>query len=362
MMEERDDMDAQGGATGFEPDGTPAGLPRSAFARLVVSTIRTANDITRETVEEVEESTRVLSTLFSQLIENSEVQTSRLGDLVDQIGTIKKDGQAVDIVSLPHILQESLEEITERILALSRQGVTLIYSLDEILDEVSELSSCIDEIEAINRQTRLLSLNAQIESERAGGNSGGSKVISSEMHGLSKRIDSLAERMRNSIGSVSGKINVVITSIRDEYQKMSDIGAMDLTKQIDAKDHIESLLVALVERNNLVTEALNQSTEMSRSISDDINEVVMSMQFQDRTKQRSEAVVMAFDAIAEFLDSTPAEMVDETACDALSHQIVDGITLSDVRNRFRAELLDDVDDPDGQTGSDDSGGSDIELF
>ena len=333
--------------------------PKTPVARLLLGTIESANHILNETTVDVEAQAHRLSALFTSLTDSSTEQTERLGELVAQIASVEYDGGEVDLVSLPRILEESLEEVTERILVLSKQGVSLIYSLDEILEEIDELQTCITEIEAINRQTRLLSLNAQIEAGRAGHAGAGFQVVSTEMHTLSRRIDALSEKMRGSTSIVTRSIKEVITSIRTEYEELSEIGAMDLTNQIDAKEHLEILLNALVERNDEIQEVLGHSTETSRRISDEIREVVMAMQFQDRMKQRTDAIVTAFSSVGEFLESHPDLLADEAGCDTLKQSILDSITLSDVRREFGQRFGVEDDEPPSSSSGDDL---DIELF
>lgn len=315
-----------------------AGELRSPFARLLLGAIESANQILLETTQDVESQTRRLSDLFTNLNANSEEQTDRLANLIGQITTVEHQGSKIDLVTLPHVLQDSLAEVTDRILVLSKQGVSLIYSLDDILSEMNELGNCINEIEAINKQSRLLSLNAQIESSRAGEFGAGFQIVSTEMHVLSKRIDALSERMRNSTRSVTTSIEEVIGTIREEYQQLSKIGAMDLTKQIDAKDHLEALLNALVSRNDDIKTALDDSASTSRRISDEVREVVIAMQFQDRMKQRTEAVVSALGELSVFMAEHPDKLTDPDGCEDLAESIVASISLSDVRRQFEVGL------------------------
>lgn len=335
-------------------------MPKTPVARLLLGTIESANLVLNETTTDVEAQAHRLSSLFTSLTDASSEQTDRLAALVEQISSVEYDGGEVDLVALPRILEESLEEVTERILVLSKQGVSLIYSLDEILEEIDELQSCITEIEAINRQTRLLSLNAQIEAGRAGDAGAGFQVVSTEMHTLSRRIDALSEKMRGSTGIVTRSIKEVIASIRTEYEELREIGAMDLTQQIDAKEHLEILLNALVARNGQIQGVLGHSTDTARRISDEIREVVMAMQFQDRMKQRTDAVVKAFDAVAQFLDEHPDLLADDSGCDTLKQNILDSITLSDVRREFGQRF--GVEDDGASASPSGDGDLDIELF
>lgn len=335
----------------------PAAM-KSPFAKLLLAALGSAETVLAETTRDVEEQTQRLSGLFTSLTEKSSEQTERLSELFAQITTVDHDGQSFDLVTLPRILQESLQEVTERILVLSKQGVGLIYSLDEILGEIDEVASCIGEIEAINRQTRLLSLNAQIEAGRAGAAGVGFQVVSMEMQSLSRRIDALSEKMRGSVGKVTASIREVIGSIRSEYQELSEIGAMDLTSQIDAKEQLEVLLNALVARNNEIQKELGNSTDASRRMAEEIHDVVMAMQFQDRMKQRTEAVIGAFDQIVSFMGEHDDLAMDQDSCEALTTAILGSITLSDVRREFQRSLS----GSEAEEPEDNDDMSNIELF
>lgn len=331
---------------------------KSPFAKLLLAALGSAESILAESTRDVEEQTQRLSGLFTSLTEKSSEQTERLSELFAQITTVDHDGQSFDLVTLPRILQESLQEVTERILVLSKQGVGLIYSLDEILEEIEEVASCIGEIEAINRQTRLLSLNAQIEAGRAGAAGVGFQVVSMEMQSLSRRIDALSEKMRGSVGKVTASIRDVIGSIRSEYQELSEIGAMDLSSQIDAKEQLEVLLNALVARNSEIQKELGNSTDASRIMAEEIHDVVMAMQFQDRMKQRTEAVIGAFDQIVSFMGEHDDLAMDQDACEALTTAILGSITLSDVRREFQRSLS----GSEAEESEDSDDMSNIELF
>ena len=333
---------------------------RTPFAQLAIGTLDSVNSVLSESTKDVEKNANRLSELFCSLTESAGDQTDRLAEVVKKISVIEFEGEEINLVQLPKILQETLEEVTDRILILSKQGVSLIYSLDEILDEVKELGSCVSEIEAINRQSRLLSLNAQIEAGRAGQAGAGFQVVAHEMHVLSSRIDKLAERMRGSIDVVQNNINEVITQIRDEYNKMNEIGAMDLSRQVVAREHLQNVLSSLVGRNEELHSVLDRSASTSSQISKEIDELVSTMQFQDRMRQRSDAVISILDKLLNFLRSNPSILLDQAACDTLCQNILSDITLSEVKSRFEAALLGKV-SSEVPAPTDDQGGS-IELF
>ena len=334
----------------------PSGL-NHAFSRLARGVIESANAILQETSADVEEQANKLGSLFSRLNDNSEVQTADLSSLVAKMTVIEHDGTELNLVEVPKLLQKTLRETSERLLILSKQGVSLIYSLDDIMGEIKDLNGCIREIDGINRQTRLLSLNAQIEAARLGDAAGGFHVVSTEILSISKRIDSLSKRMLTRTESITTKISNVIDSIRSEYEELSRIGALDLTAQLDAQSGLELLIDAMVERNFEVQQVLEHSKGRSEAIASDIREVVIGMQFQDRMTQRTEAVVGALKQLQTFIATTPGFLEDEAGCDSVANEIVNAISISEVRKQFEFDLLgiESADDEDDDLG-------DIELF
>jgi len=342
---------------GSEADA--AGREPAAFTRILAGAIEGGALLLRETSAEVEESANQLSFLFRGLTDASGKQTDRLIEMSRDVSVVEVDGVQVSLMDLPRILQQSLAESIQQVLMLSKQGVTLVYSLDDILGQIKELEAWTSEIEAINKQTRLLSLNARIESERA--QSAEFKVVSVEMSSLSQQIDSLAGRMRASISSVRRNVTSVIQQIKDEYQKMSQIGAMDLTSQVSASNYLEQLLDALLARNEVIQKTLDHSAGASREMTETINGIVMSMQFQDRLKQRSDAICAALEAISTFVRDTPEGMLDDEASQRLGESIVERTPLSEVKRVLASTIL-GIEPPPVAATPDAPNGGDIELF
>lgn len=325
----------------LETIGDSAHADASPFARLVLGAIESANAILTDTSRDVEQETAQLSELFNRLSDHSQDQVEQLGGLVGQINAIEHDGKSYRLTDLTELFETALDQVTQRVTILSKQGISLIYSLDAIIEQMQDLDACVTEIEGINRQGRLLSLNAQIESGRAGAAGAGFQVVATEMHNMSTRIDSLSERMRENIDTVRKQVEQVIESIRTEYSQLSDVGSMDMSVQAGAKEQLALLLEQLLQRDERLTGVLDRSAEMSNRIRDEVREVVISMQFQDRMTQRTDAVLSALDAILGFMRTHPGQFTDADACARVSREIVDTIPLSDVRSVFAGNLLGD---------------------
>lgn len=321
---------------------------------LLRSVISASNDILNLTVGDVSSSAEDLGRYFTQLTDSAETQTGVLNSIVSRSSQVELDGKAMELVDLPVTIKQSMEEVSGKVATLSRQGLGLISSLDDILREVSHLDECIHDIEGINRQARLLSLNAQIESARAGDSASGFQIVSMEMLEVSKRIDALSKTMLSSSQVVKNSIQNVIDSIRNEFNELSQIGSMESSEQVQAHKGLEMLMETLVNQNLSMHEAVEDSARNSQQLTDDIRGIVVSMQFQDRMKQRADAVIEALNTLSRYLDENASSLHEGESIERIAQEIVGGITLSEVRETFEVSLY--------GTSSTTSSDDDIELF
>ena len=82
----------------------------------------------------------------------------------------------------------------------------MVYSLDDAIEAIREIEKFNGRIQAINKQTNLLSLNATIESVRACEAGKGFAVVSDEVRSVSKEINILSVEMSEKIGQVGNSV------------------------------------------------------------------------------------------------------------------------------------------------------------
>lgn len=324
-------------------------------------------ELTR-TSDHVEDATLDLSQRFRELAEKALEQSSRVEQIVAMAGSVDIDGERLPLDQMVTGMQEMIADMIANIVQLSMRAMSMVYLLDDVQKDVSELEKSIGDIDNINRQTNFLALNATIEASRAGEAGRTFAVVAQEVRHLSKTTAELADRMR-------AKVGAVVSGVRNGHDILRDIANTDMSPQMLAKERVDKTMESLVEQTSHFQAVLETAASVSSGMSQTIGHMVTGMQFQDLTKQRLEAVGDSLTVMGAGLE----ELEDRTrgclppGTDIVTPQawldhLLDRFRLSDMRQRFVRKLLmegtalDIHGALDVDAGQDDSSGGDIELF
>ena len=307
----------------------------------------------------IEEMGGTVSDQFGVLATNATSQSERLKALVEISRSVKDGDSELTLEEIPSALGKSFDETIADILHMSKQGVSMSYSLDDVMKEVDAVEINIKEIQAITNRTRMVALNARIEAARAGEAGQSFKVVSEEVRDLSNQISRLAVSMTDTL-------NTIVSGVRDGQTKLHSMASFDLSTHILAKENLISIVNGLIEQNTHLNQELENSGQLNHETAAKISETIQNLQFYDKTQQvlwnlsnMLNAFKGAFDLeIPEAgFDGNPDE--GGRAADAA----VAVCTLGDLMARFKAGLNGDP-IPD-TAATDDSSAvdtSDIELF
>jgi methyl-accepting chemotaxis protein len=289
----------------------------------------------------VETEAEALSGRFQRLASSAEQQIGRTESLTALARGIEVDGEQVPIERIASLLEGTLSDVVTKILMLSKDSMAMVYALDGLRANVVQVEKCMVQMNRINKTTNMLALNARIEAERAGSAGMAFRVVAGEVQELSKATESLTREMQ-------AEIKAVTTGIIDGQATLQRVATIDMSENIMAKDRLEGLLSALVNRSDNLSAIVGDTVREAGLISADVDGMVTGIQFQDRTRQRLEHVVDTLHVIVEALEEVKGrtkEVVPELSSEPGSDAewvkgLLDRMTLSDLRARFVAQLLD----------------------
>ena len=208
-------------------------------------------------------------------------------------------------------LRQVIEYANQELRKLIESLHIAIASQEELVNEISKLSNITvelkemgDEVAGIASQTNLLALNAAIEAARAGEYGRGFAVVADEVRTLSSRSGETGARIAERIAQVNELLN----------------GALNSAKKFAEQEHMamsgsEETINSVLEKVENYGGAVSQSTETliseSSQVQSDIEQVLVSLQFQDRVRQIMEHVNDDMDRLSALLQQHEIQRSDE---------------------------------------------------
>ncbi|GGA24601.1 methyl-accepting chemotaxis protein [Paenibacillus physcomitrellae] len=253
-----------------------------------------------------------------QMVENSMNAIEEVGAAIVQISsTVSYSGEASEQASdAANIGFEAMQRLVERMNTIHGQIGDLSAVIERLEQRSGEIGQIVDYMTAISSQTKILALNASIESARAGEAGKGFGVVASEVRKLASDSFEAAEQITQLIASVQTE-----TSHASAVMKETRIGVSEGIEAVSFADGSFQQLFSLVGQvNEKVLEmtdaakqiaASNDSVVQSvRFISDNTNETVAGVtQIAATAKEQASSSEKVL-AAAKYLADTSAELHD----------------------------------------------------
>jgi methyl-accepting chemotaxis protein len=293
-----------------------------------------------KTSDFVETEADSLAVRFQRLAVNAQQQTALVDSLTDLAMGIDVDGKTIGIDEVARHFESALGEVVAKILLITKDSTSMAEALDALGASIRNVGKSHAGIDAINSSLNMLALNARIEAERAGAAGAAFRVVANEVRDLSKSTQTHATTMK-------AELRAMINDITTSHATLKRVATVDLTDDMLARERLEVLLKALVQRNGTLKSVVASAVKDAKAISTDVEGIVTGIQFQDRTKQRLEHVVDTLHVIGRALEDIrsrtekqepglASESVPDTGWvkDMLSR-----FTMSDMREQFVAQVL-----------------------
>ena len=229
--------------------------------------------------QQTEEATIGVGDHFYRILDVTERQSQLTHDLAESYsGTT---GGAGDII-LKGIddLASTIESFSGRV----TDGQQLDQSVQTLVSSTDAIRLLVEEIGSIADQTNLLALNAAIEAARAGEAGRGFTVVSREVRQLSERSIKAGKDIAGLAKAIDRDLSHLRASLKDawEHDRKETIRSQEVVTAIRQK--VQAITAETVL-------SLKQVREHGNEISIRVSNVVVSLQFQDITRQEIEHVV-----------------------------------------------------------------------
>ncbi len=241
---------------------------------LVPILVNQLNEVTAQT----EQSALDMGEKFMNMVERARSQAAKASDAFHGFAGTGDEG------SLVAVTKKTFKNVLSGMEEVSAITAETMQNMKVMTADTEEIKRIVTDIEYVAQQTNLLALNAAIEAVRAGEFGKGFGVVADEVRKLSERSNTAVERIRN-----------VITKISDDMKSISaknEAGAAASRTHADEADRaVEHALARINETVNSTQKKLDELTAETGDLAKDISSIMVSMQFQDITRQRIEHVV-----------------------------------------------------------------------
>jgi methyl-accepting chemotaxis protein len=177
---------------------------------------------------------------------------------------------------------ESIDHLAGDVTGTARQ-------VEQLAEQVRDISKLLDVIRSIAEQTNLLALNAAIEAARAGDAGRGFAVVADEVRALAHRTQQSTQEIEQMIGDIKQHSDQSVSSMRNSTERA--LAALEVARAAGvALEEITVEISGISERNLVIASASEQQVKVAREV--DRNLVAIrdvSIQATAGARQTSEA-------------------------------------------------------------------------
>lgn len=287
---------------------------------------------TLSTAQKVEEASTNLCAISEEVAASNSELTRQVSMISESTTKQATDAQISNDKTIE--LGNSIEELESKNSEMERQGEMVVSSLtesnekikylmvtnnkttdsfkavkstvEELISKILDISNIIGVIDNISKQTSLLSLNASIESARAGEAGRGFAVVAAEIRGLADEVQNATNNISNIIKSVQGIVGVTKeTLVESEELANGQISAyMEVEESFKTMEEALKEMIYITEVIGTEIDNVNsKKQEVLQSIEDVASEAEEIASVTEEVNQSIEEQGLAFDNVSSSAES-----------------------------------------------------------
>lgn len=234
----------------------------------------------------------MLTDRFKHLGQVSRSQTEIVSDLAANAQKVMLNGEETSVTCMAQNMGKIMSDFVSKIVFMSSKSVGMLFTLDDLMEDIRKVEESIKNIDKINAQTNILAINAKIEAAHAGEAGRSFAVVADEVRELARNVSDMS-------GDLKTRINSISEGLHKGYDLLREIAEVDTSgENLVVNESVSSMMQALVDQNTTMGMVLEASADATEQVTRDIEDSVLRLQFQDHATQRIEAAMKAVVSIA----------------------------------------------------------------
>ena len=270
--------------------------------------IEGAQQIIRDSVSTLSGS---LTGLESNSSDQRQVLKSLIDELLDMTGSESETNR--EQVGLQRFFEETrtlIAEFVRKMGDLREASVEIASGFEQIQGQVTTISSKLNDIAGITKQTDLLALNAAIEAARAGDAGRGFAVVADEVRDLAARTSAFNVESRQALGDI-------VNSLATVGGRVEEAAKTDMSVAENSQATLISLgqeMLALTDKARQHSRHITEVTERMHGLT---QEGVLAIQFEDLVTQRMTRITQRMLHVGQYLHAFLGLHQDQGEADGL---------------------------------------------
>jgi chromosome segregation ATPase len=194
-------------------------------------------------------------------------------------GDSPSDGESRQPESLTdyiHACDALLKHLGEQLLTLGEQLAGLAAKQEALREDSKRIDGALDQLAALASQIRVLALDS---GRRGNADNRAFVEMTDRVRALSLTADDSSRAIRRTLEDIKATARATDDTVRSIANQARDAGRR-------SNDEIAQLTSATLKKSQEVNTALGEIGELGQHIQDDINKIIIELQFQDITQQK----------------------------------------------------------------------------
>ena len=255
-------------------------LYRDCITPILPAVTTQLNDVSNQVEAGVMDLMDRLEHLTDQASKQAKETSSQFNDSVSVGEGQLEQGNSLTLEDCENMLSNFVKEVD----ASAHMALDVGNVVREVENSTRAIAPILEEIEYLADQTRLLALNAAIEAARAGEHGRGFAIVAEE-------VTKLAHRSSGAATSIKALVDQAVQSVEQAMKELEGLRSVDMTSVLRAKDKVNELTQTVADKNAELRTLVIEVNQRAETLATEVTNVLMSMQFQDLTKQKMLKVI-----------------------------------------------------------------------